>query len=799
MSSIYTHGAIESMFDAEQTAAKLLDAVKANVEKTVKTVDAAVSLENKLSEEAAQFNACLTTMSNSIRKCERGEISRDEMLAECAPCVSTLKEKCVALKLANVEAKGTDITEEEIAMLKEYIVGCKDIVADHKQKLQDGEVEEKGASEGILSTLSDYEPATEANTIMEIRRSNEAKTARDLYVQAKKLYGLGSKDKAREYLKKSQKLYEQCLEKVKKYAKLITVERTTTIKDNYAGTSNSDKYTREATENTSAAYAIEYFEDRIDSCKALDLQWTNKAGKLNYSQTKAELKAERKALKKEKRLNDAKARVGKKAAKSASKAAKKYADAAYKEKIANATTDEEVEAIESIFETMYATESFAIETLAEYDLTQALEAEGDEAEVETGVSESEQKLRELYEQFNEAKAANDADKMNQLTGEINAVLDKIAKEAGDAYTEEDLKAADRKLAKGLAIGAAVVAAGTAIGIVGTKTGAFKKIAETAKAQAGKLRSNKGEDKGETKKGEGALNSLKTALAGLKGKFKKADKAEPAEPSTDSLIDGMTYAEFEASMESLMDSYELELAMESAMESDGEEVAGVEEAPKSASGLGARLRKAFGKLKKAKETGDEAAAADAVEEIDEVAEDLEEAAENAETPEQKKKLSKAAKIGIAAAATAAATVGAIVIATKAKKTSEGANVEPEKAASLMKQAAAAIKKASSAVKHEAEVTGATIKYAAGKAGRKVKGLFKKNATESFLADLAFGLESVCAEGDDVDEDEVENEEGKAFDDNGLIEEATESELEDLATEAAIAVMLAEDGIDDSDIE
>ena len=84
MSSMKKMGAMESMFDPEQTTAELLDNVKANVANTVKTVDAAASLENKLSEEAAQFNACLTTMSNAIRKCERGEISREEAEAKLA-------------------------------------------------------------------------------------------------------------------------------------------------------------------------------------------------------------------------------------------------------------------------------------------------------------------------------------------------------------------------------------------------------------------------------------------------------------------------------------------------------------------------------------------------------------------------------------------------------------------------------------------------------------------------------------------------------------------------------------------
>lgn len=814
MSSIEKMGAMESMFDPEQTTAKLLEAVKANVAETVKTVDAAATLENKLSEEAAQFNACLTTMSNAIRKCERGEISREEMLAECAPCVAALKEKCVALKLADVKATGDDITEDEIAMLREYIVGCKDIVADRKQELQDCPVE--GASEGLLAGLANVEPAVEAaNQATEIRKSTEAKTANELYKQAKKLYGLGSKEKALEYLKKAQKLYEKCLEKAEKAAKMVDVERTV------KGYNVEDKFNKKLTDNVSMAYVIDYFEDRIDSCKALEMQWNNKAGKSTYAETKKQLKAERKQIKHENRLNAAKDRAGKKAEFKAKHDAKKYADAAYKAKMDAAETGEEREAVESMFDVMYATEAFADELLMDFDLASAMESEGAEGEA-PAVSENEQKLRDLYTEFNEAKAAGDEDKMNQLVGEIQKVLDAVNKEAQDAYTEDDLKAADRKLAKGLAIGAAVVAAAAAVG-VGVKTGAFANVANAALKQADKLKSKKGENKSETGKAKGLMNNLKTALGGLKGKIavakanrmQKQGKPLPL-PAPEAMIDGMTIEEFDASMESLMDSMEFDLAMEAAMEAEGE---GEEGAAKSASGIGAKFRAAFAKLKKGKKDGDQAAINEGREEIREAAEELEEAEQAAETPEEKKKLSKAAKIGLAAGAAAAATIGITAgLAVRAKKMAEsGAEVKGAnktlvslydtvaKAAQNVGDAAASRRvgkeeqrQAKSASDKERadrylinKVEGERQKKidAMNKAGNKYEKKKAKGSLDSVLTAMAFGLEGVMVEDEDVDDDYIEPAEGKAFDDEDLIE---------TATEAAIAVMMAEDGIDDSDL-
>ena len=623
MSSIRNTGAMENLFDAEQTTVTLLEAVKANVANTVKTVDAAASLENKLSEEAAQFNACLTTMSNAIRKCERGEISREEMLAECAPCVTALKEKCVALKLSNVKVTGNDITEEEIAMLREYIVGCKDIIADRKKELQDSPVE---ATEGVLAGLANFEPATEAIKMWkEIRNSTEAKTAAQLYKQAKKLYGLGSKEQALTYLKKAQDLYESCLKKAEENAKMFDVERTQKSAD------QEYKYTEKMTKNSDMAYVIEYFEDRVDSCKALEMQWNNKAGKSTYAETKAQLKAERKQVKRDRRE-----------ARKAERAAKKN---------------------------------------------------GGNAEERTEASE-----------------------------------------------------------------AAIISA----------------------------------------------------------------------------------------MESLMNTLELELALESAMEAEGEEQS---DAGKKASGIGAKLRAAFGKMKKAKEEGDTSEVAQAEREINEATSELEEAADAAETPEEKAKLSKAAKIGIAAAAAVVVAAGVgTAIAVKAKKTAEGENVDPKKAGGLIKQLKDAIKnakddaygryatatsktlRADRAIQKEERKVAAAQDYLAkkmaegrersesdkanainkaAKAYDKMKNKAIKKGTwgksqdsytdeDSILSAMAFGLEGVMVEDEDINDDEVETLQGKAFDDEDLIEDANESELDDLATEAAIAVMLAEDGIDDSDL-
>lgn len=606
MSSNKMMGAMEGMFDPELSAAKLLDAVKENVVKTVKTVEAADTLIEKLSEEAAKFNEYLTTMSNAIRRCESGEITREEMLADCAPCVTALKEKCTALKLVDTKTNDDDITEAEIAMLREYIVGCKDIVVSHREDLQaPGAAEEpakdaKPASEGVLANLANYDPATEAVKMhKEIRYSTEAKTAHELYKQAKRLYGLGSKEQALTHLKKAQALYEKCLAQAEEHAKMYETERTVGQGAKALGQSVniSDKFTRKVTDNANLAYVIDYFEDRIDACKALELQWNNKAGKSSFKETKAQLKAERKEIKKQKR--------------------------------------------------------------------------------------------------------------------------------------EERKAAKQKA-----------------------------------------------------------------------------KEVPEEGAEEAMIDGMTITEFIDAMESYAESIEIELALEAALEAEGVEEEEV--STKSASGLTARFRAAFAKLKKAKVENKSTDAADAVKEIDAAAADMEEAANDATTPEEKKKLSKGAKAAIAVGASVAAAAGLVAIAAKAKKLAESPNPDAKGVAKLLAGLGKKLKSADIAVNNavaDAKMTGirvaadATRKQMANASDEKKEKLTKKmnklrdmtdkvaGSYESVLTAMAFGMESFCVE-DECDEEEVDAKEGKAFDDD---------DLEEAVVEANLAVMFAEDGIDDSDLD
>lgn len=778
--------AMEGFLDPEMTSAKLLDAVRANVAEKVTTVDQAAALELKLSQEAAQFNDCLTTISNAIHKFERGEISKEEMMNESAPCVSALKTKCEALKLANVNVPGGDITEDEIATLREYIVGCKDIVAAHKEKLQAccGDA----ATEGLMASMENMEIAIEASGMKKkaksLKESNDAKTAAQLYMQARKLYGLGSKEKAQKYLSQAKKLYEKLLATAKKEAKMYKVERTNFRVDKVnsmkTGTADTQKG-KEVTDNISYARLIAYFEDRIDACEALSRQWNNKAGNQSFAETKKALKLER-----------AKTGVGVYARRKAEKDAMNYAKK-YKPQ-----TPEEAANEAALYDIVAATESML--DLMDMEDAMAMEAEGEDSAA--GGDEKTAKLRELAVQLKQAQSAGDEATAKKITSQMNKLLDEIQKEAEDSVTQEDVDAAKRKAVKTALIVAGAVAAVGAGTAVGVKTGAFGKVASTLKEKAAKAKEKKGDAaKGETK---GLFASAKQALSTIGSKIsalipKKGAKADNDQADAAAKTEACNEAWVEA-MESYMDDLELDLAMEAALEAEGDEESA--DSSKSPSGIAAKLRAAFSKLKKA-ETKQEAD--EAKREVEEAAEELEEASEEAETPEKKQKLSTAAKVGIAAAATAAVAVGLTALGQQLGNKAKNSGKDPKGLSKLLINASNAILKAPRAANKELKVRAFLKKsindfsddkkwrkYAYKRALQERKAA--KKANESFLSNLAFGLEAELL--DDEDEYFDPETDSKAFDPEAdgedMIDEAIES---DLALEAAIDVMMAEDGIED----
>ena len=599
--------AMESIFaNAQQNAASLIETATLAINAKVNTIEEAEAMIQELSSEAVKFNELLTCIMNAMRQVESGDMQKEEAAGIIAPAVKELKDKCTALKIANVEAPGDDITEDEIATLRELIIGAKAAAEDRLVAIRlcddckvDPEVEnelnppeENGeafefdpATEGISSfiqkmhakkvnkakvtvlmdSLKDkktdaivkkvvdamkpalvagadglsaikrdvdemqkadgdsskyegklssfdcvvktisgvgvgyipenpsdgtglawiavptkdrkgnvistvitvrtaceyilnpikesevteameaYEEIAEEATILAAQYVNttECKTAKALYQNAKKLYSMGSKEKALEYMKKAKDLYDKCLKKLlNESGKFERAERVDPIKKHGGTATIRHNVTR--TDSLTFAIARSKLENKIDRCTAHILQWTTKAGKETYQQTLDQLKADREQAK---------------AAKKAAKATENY--------------EMEDNTMFNYDEFMFAAESYMDELQLELDTDFAMEADGveDTSEAPSTIAN---KLRSALAKFKSAFKRGDKAAAEEAQKEVEAAADEMA--AAEDGADEKKKSGLSKAAK---IG--LTAAGTVAAVAGL-TAAGIAISQKAKGE-----------------------------------------------------------------------------------------------------------------------------------------------------------------------------------------------------------------------------------------------------------------------------------------------------------------------------
>ena len=586
--------AMESIFaNAQQNAASLIETATLAINAKVNTIEEAEAMIQELSSEAVKFNELLTCIMNAMRQVESGDMQKEEAAGIIAPAVKELKDKCTALKIANVEAPGDDITEDEIATLRELIIGAKAAAEDrlvairlcddckvdpevenelnppeengeafefdpadegfisnfmekrHKAKVDKAKITvmwesfNDKKSEAILNTFgkaaspmllagaegkdlitkfvdtlkesgdptSDYIIKTvngvtmgicpkdpEAKTgclniiapvnfgkkkdvdyffkkeiceaiLNPIKESEvteameayeeiaeeaaflaaqyvnntECKTAKALYQNAKKLYSMGSKEKALEYMKKAKDIYEKCLKKLlTESGKFEKAERVENIKKDSGTSAIRHNVTR--TDSLTFAIARSKLETKIDRCTAHIMQWTD-AGKETYQQTLDQLKADREQA----------------------KAAKKAA------KAKNKNTEMEENTMENFnySEFMFACESLMDELEIDLATSYAMEAEGEEGADEGAKAPSKiaAKMRSLFAKLKSAAKRGDKAEAEQINAEIKAEAENL--EAAVDEAPEEKKDGLSKAAKvGLAAGAAALVAVTGMTIAG---------------------------------------------------------------------------------------------------------------------------------------------------------------------------------------------------------------------------------------------------------------------------------------------------------------------------------------------
>ena len=790
----------ESIFaNAEQTAQSMIAAATTGINSKINTIEAAEQLVATLSNEAAKFNSHLLAISNAMHQLEIGDISKDEARATIVPCVQALKSTCSALKFADVQMSDSDdITEEEIAILRELIIGTK-AAADArlvtlKTSSTPGQISTEGS--GVLVSMEGMEPAQEGlfgngtdKLMRGIRYGTDAKTAKSLYGNAKKMWGYGQKEKAKEYLLKAQALYEKCLKQVMENGHFKSVQSSVAKKESESVTRTQTGKER-VTSSKSAIAIRNYFEDRIDSCKALMMQWENKAGSASYSETKAQLKKERAEARKARREAKKNKNGGNDSMNPVSESFIGYPGEF------DMTTTAYLEAMES-----------ALDELEVSEFTAALEAddggEGAEASSKGG------KIRALLAKFKKQKSEGDESGANATASEIDTTMNEIETEAAQASTPEEKKKAGTavKIAVG-AVAAAAVALGAVAAAKDLKSDSsrLKGVGQMAQAHFEKLKKKPAEQatSGEAKTAKGLWAKIKGIKLPKIGK-----KAAPAAaPSTDSysMLAGETDLDpavesyvmaLEASLDILgMDEYT------SALEAAGEDGDVSQEAK------GSRFRALLAKFKKQKSEGDESGANATADEADKALAEVETEASQASTPEENKKSNKRLLIIIGSIAAAAAVIFAATgvagknpvlnnIKSWAEKRKSEVAANPDKPHKNIFQEAKAMLRKIKAAKLDKQIHKATAsaydkqfndKGGINKAWAKVDKLKEKRrgyAPESFSAlmiELSGGNVEPAVEGC-----------GKTTEGTGCAacdDEALEAEADEM-----VAQMLAEDGYDD----
>ena len=661
---------MESIFaNAQQNAASLIETATLAINAKVNTIEEAEAMIQELSSEAVKYNELLTCIMNAMRQVESGDMQKEEAAGIIAPAVKELKDKCTALKIANVEAPGDDITEDEIATLRELIIGAKAAAEDRLVAIRlcddckvDPEVEnelnppeENGeAFDGDVSMESYSEDIAIEAAFLASKYVNttECKTAKALYQNAKKLYSMGSKEKALEYMKKAKSLYEGCLKKLlNESGKFEKAERTDTIKKNNGTSAIRHNVTR--TDSLTFAIARSKLETKIDRCTAHILQWTTKAGKETYQQTLDQLKADREQAK---------------AAKKAAKATENY-------EMEDNNMIDFTEAYESMIDNCM---------LEELDYEAATEgANNDARKLKKSYSKEIRSLakeaKKNYKHGNYAEAKTMYTKCASLAKEMAAEVKSIEQTLGQVQIGNLLHSL-KTIASCLLVGSLYT------GIKEEQKDIQQKIDNLNAAGNGEMTRadmNKYTRDIIFKANAMAEKFSKLAAKAAKGEIEAAGATE-------------SYSELMFACEALMDELEADLAIDSAMEAEGEESEGSEKAP---SKIASKLRSAFSKLKSAVKRGDKEAADAAAAEVDAAADELDSSEEN------KEGMSKAAKVGMAAAAAALIATGAVVVgkAMKNKASGSTALADPATAKNPIKQAAkvmaakAADKKAMKAAK------------------------------------------------------------------------------------------------------
>lgn len=262
--------AMEGLF-GPRPVDKLLKSVTKTINKKCKTVADCDEMMIKIGNEAEKFNHAIGSMIELVKQFQNEQISKKEMAAGIKSLSKELKASCDMLNLSDVVKNSSNITEEEMANLKAFIEGTKEIITRRKAELSEGKG--SGAIESFIAELENMTIAEEGamTYALKIRFSEGKKKAIGLMKQAKAKVKAGDLKGAIDDYKKAKDGFKKLISEANK------------IQDY---DDPSLKYVKDGNKNVSVkqypfskAALISYCETKIQRCDELIFKVKNKMEK----------------------------------------------------------------------------------------------------------------------------------------------------------------------------------------------------------------------------------------------------------------------------------------------------------------------------------------------------------------------------------------------------------------------------------------------------------------------------------------------------------------------------------------